>query len=76
MSIFVFPSNISLPELWVNSRTLPHALLQIWDGQSEGLTERINEPPWGRCLQGSVDVRWVVVVVVVVVASQGGVILD
>ena len=30
-------------------------------GQSEGLTERINEPPWGRCLQGAVDVRWVVV---------------
>ena len=45
-------------------------------GQSEGLTERINEPPWWRCLQGAVDVRWVVVVVlrccVVVVASQGG----
>ena len=41
--------------------------------QSEGLTERINEPPWGRCLQGAVDARWVVVVVVVVVvASQGG----
>ena len=37
--------------------------------QSEGLTERINEPPWGRCLQGAVDARWVVVVVVV--ASQG-----
>ena len=33
--------------------------------QSEGLTERINEPPLGRCLQGAVDVRWVVVVVVV-----------
>ena len=31
--------------------------------QSEGLTERINEPPWGRCLQGAVDARWVVVVV-------------
>ena len=30
--------------------------------QSEGLTERNNEPPWGRCLQGAVDVRWVVVV--------------
>ena len=29
--------------------------------QSEGLTEQINEPPWGRCLQGAVDVRWVVV---------------
>ena len=28
--------------------------------QSEGLTERINEPPWWRCLQGAVDVRWVV----------------
>ena len=45
--------------------------------QSEGLTERTNEPPWGRCLQGAVDARWVVVVVVVVVgvvvvASQGG----
>ena len=25
------------------------------------MTERINEPPWGRCLQGAVDVRWVVV---------------
>ena len=37
--------------------------------QSEGLTERINEPPWGRCLQGAVDARWVVVVVV---APQGG----
>ena len=35
-------------------------------GQSEGLTERINEPPWGRCLQGAVDARWVVVVVIVV----------
>ena len=33
-------------------------------GQSEGLTERINEPPWGRCLQGAVDARWVVGVVV------------
>ena len=33
------------------------------ESQSEGLTERINEPPWGRCLQGAVDVRWVVVVV-------------
>ena len=32
--------------------------------QSAGLTERINEPPWGRCLQGVVDARWVVVVVV------------
>ena len=38
--------------------------------QSEGLTERINEPPWGRCLQGALDARWVVVVVVV--DSQGG----
>ena len=27
------------------------------------MTERINEPPWGRCLQGAVDARWVVVVV-------------
>ena len=25
------------------------------------MTERINEPPWGRCLQGAVDDRWVVV---------------
>ena len=44
--------------------------------QSEGLTERINEPPWGRCLQGVVDARWVVVccclLFVVVVAPQGG----
>ena len=41
----------------------------VWDlfDQSEGLTERINEPPWGRCLQGVVDARWVVVVVVVAV---------
>ena len=38
--------------------------------QSEGLTERITEPPWGRCLQGAVDARWVVVVVVV--APEGG----
>ena len=53
----------------------------VWGGPhsypdlSEGLTERINEPPWGRCLQGAVDARWVVVVVsccfFVVVASQG-----
>ena len=34
------------------------------------MTDRINEPPWGRCLQGAVDVRWVVVVVVVVVVSS------
>ena len=34
--------------------------------QSEWFTERINEPPWERCLQGAVDARWVVVVVVVV----------
>ena len=34
--------------------------------QSEGILERINEPPWGRCLQGAVDAHWVVVVVVVV----------
>ena len=34
------------------------------------MTERINEPPWGRCLQGAVDVRWVVVDVVVVVSSS------
>ena len=33
-------------------------------GQSEGILERINEPPWGRCLQGAVGARWVVVVVV------------
>ena len=35
--------------------------------QSAGILERINEPPWGRCLQGVVDARWTVVVVVVVV---------
>ena len=34
------------------------------------MTERINEPPWGRCLQETVDVRWVGVVVVVVVSSS------
>ena len=34
------------------------------------MTERINEPPWGRCLQGAVDARWVVVVVVVVVVCR------
>ena len=28
-----------------------------------GVTERINEPPWARCLQGVDDARWVVVVV-------------
>ena len=50
--------------------------------QSEGILERINEPPWARCLQGAVDARWVVVccllfvvvvvvVVVVFVAPQG-----
>ena len=33
------------------------------------MTERINEPPWGRCLQGAVDVRWVVVVVVLLSSS-------
>ena len=31
--------------------------------QSEGILEPINESPWGRCLQGAVDARWVVVVV-------------
>ena len=41
------------------------------------LREPINEPPWGRCLQGVDDARWVVVCcllllfVVVVVAPQG-----
>ena len=49
---------------------------QVEDYQSEGLTERINEPPWGRCLQGAVDARWVVVccglLFVVVVAPQEG----
>ena len=53
----------------------PWGPIKSYHYQSEGLTERINEPPWGRCLQGAVDARWVVVVVVVV-ASQGGVILD
>ena len=33
------------------------------------MTERINEPPRARCLQGAVDVRWVVVVVVVASSS-------
>ena len=33
------------------------------------MTERINEPPWGRCLQGAVDARWVVVDGVVVVVD-------
>ena len=28
------------------------------------MTERINEPPWGRCLQGAVDARWAVDVAV------------
>mgnify|MGYP000500319437 CR=1 FL=1 len=40
--------------------------------QSEGLTERINEPPWGRCLQGAVDARWVVVVVLSSSPHKGG----
>ena len=35
-----------------------------YQNQSEGLTERINKPPWGRCLQGAVDARWIVAVVV------------
>ena len=38
-------------------------LLPVDSNQSEGILERINEPPWGRCLQGAVDARWVVVVV-------------
>ena len=41
------------------------------DFQSEGLTERINEPPWGRCLQGAVDVRWVVVVLLLSSPHRG-----
>ena len=50
--------------------------IYIYIYQSEGILERINEPPWGRCLQGAVDARWVVVVVccllfVVDVAPQG-----
>ena len=36
------------------------------------MTERINEPPWGRCQQGAVDARWVVVVVVVVCCRPTG----
>ena len=44
--------------------------------QIEGILERINEPPWGRCLQGAVDAHWVAVccclVFAVVVAPQGG----
>ena len=38
-------------------------------GQSERILERINESPWGRCLQGAVGARWIVVVVVVGVAG-------
>ena len=34
------------------------------------MTERINEPPWGRCLQGVDDARWVVFVVVAVVCCR------
>ena len=57
------------------SKTIIAFSIQQNHYQSEGFTERINEPPWGRCLQGVDDARWVVVVVVVVVvvASQGGV---
>ena len=33
------------------------------------MTERINERPWGRCLQGAVDARWVVVDAVVLSSS-------
>ena len=44
--------------------------------QSEGLTERINEPPWGRCLQGAVDVRWVVVLLWLLSSPRRVVILD
>ena len=56
--------------IWRSRALLEHHVYHFWDHylnmfhQSEGLTERINEPPWGRCLQGAVDVRWVVVVVV------------
>ena len=54
----------------------PHSYPQSgFYGQSEGILERINEPPWGRCLQGAVDARWVVVAVVVccvVVVAPGG----
>ena len=32
--------------------------------------QRINEPPWARCLQGAVDARWVVVGGVVVVCCR------
>ena len=38
--------------------------------QSEGILERINEPLWGRCLQGAVDARWVVVVVCCLLLSS------
>ena len=41
--------------------------------QSEGILERINEPPWGRCLQGPLmHAGLLLFVVVVVVAPQGG----
>ena len=36
--------------------------LESFKNQSGGILERINEPPWGRCLQGAADARWVVVV--------------
>ena len=49
----------------------------MWTNQSEGILDRINEPPWGRCLQGVVGARWVVdvcclLLFVVVVAPQWG----
>ena len=43
--------------------------LLLLASQSEGILERINEPPWGRCLQGAVDARWVVVVVLLLLSS-------
>ena len=43
--------------------------------QREGLAGRINEPPWGRCLQGAVDARWVVLLLLLS-SPHTGVILD
>ena len=40
--------------------------------RARGSPQRINESPWGRCLQAAVDARWVVAVVVVVAPGGGG----
>ena len=58
-----------MPGVHVENRVC-HPFDPLSPYQSEGLTERINEPPWGRCLQEAVDVRWVVVVVVVLLCCR------